>query len=109
MLIVSGLIATACSLGSAVDVIYLTDGSAALPDHPKIAPSQLIGVRAAEARGCGLAELGLAELRAFSPLVGTDVFKVLTLEGSLASRNHPGGTAPTQVRAAVKRARKFLN
>ncbi len=66
-------------------------------------------VRAAEARGCGLAELGLAELRAFSPLVGTDVFKVLTLEGSLASRNHPGGTAPTQVRAAVKRARKFLN
>jgi argininosuccinate lyase len=66
-------------------------------------------VRAAEARGCSLAELGLAELRAFSPLVGADVFKVLTLEGSLASRNHPGGTAPAQVRAAVKRARKFLN
>jgi len=66
-------------------------------------------VRAAEARGCDLPELGLAELRQFSPLVGEDVFKVLTLEGSLASRNLPGGTAPAQVRAAVKRARKTLN
>jgi len=65
-------------------------------------------VRAAEARGCDLPELGLAELRRFSPLVGTDVFKVLTLEGSLASRNHVGGTAPARVRAAVKRARKAL-
>jgi LmbE family N-acetylglucosaminyl deacetylase len=54
-----GLIATACSLGSAVDVIYLTDGSAALPDHPKITPNQLIGVRAAEARAA-LAVLGVA-------------------------------------------------
>lgn len=54
-----GLIATACSLGSAVNVIYLTNGGAALPDHPKIAPSQLIGVRAAEARAA-LAVLGVA-------------------------------------------------
>jgi LmbE family N-acetylglucosaminyl deacetylase len=45
-----GLITTACSLGAAVDVIYLTDGSAALPNHPKMAPSQLLVVRAAEAR-----------------------------------------------------------
>jgi len=65
-------------------------------------------VRAAEARGCDLAALGLAELRQFSPLVGADVFKVLTLEGSLASRDHVGGTAPRRVRAAVKRARKSL-
>ena len=65
-------------------------------------------VRAADARGCDLAALGLAELRQFSPLVGADVFKVLTLEGSLASRDHPGGTAPKRVRAAVKRARKSL-
>jgi argininosuccinate lyase len=66
-------------------------------------------VRAAEARGCDLAGLGLAELRQFSPLVGADIFKVLTLEGSLASRNHAGGTAPARVRAAVKRARKSLH
>jgi len=65
-------------------------------------------VRAAEARGCDLPGLGLAALRQFSPLVGSDVFKVLTLEGSLASRNHVGGTAPAQVRAAVKRARRTL-
>jgi argininosuccinate lyase len=65
-------------------------------------------VRAAEADGCDLASLGLAELRQFSPLVEADVFAVLTLEGSLASRNHIGGTAPVQVRAAVRRARKRL-
>jgi len=65
-------------------------------------------VRAADERGCDLAGLGLAELRRFSPLVGADVFKVLTLEGSLASRDHIGGTAPRRVRAAVKHARKHL-
>ena len=65
-------------------------------------------VRAADARGCDLAGLGLAELRRFSPLIGAEVFKVLTLEGSLASRDHVGGTAPRRVRAAVKQARKRL-
>jgi len=65
-------------------------------------------VRAAEARGCDLAALGLAELRQFSPLVGADVFKVLTLEGSLASRDHEGGTAPRRVRAAIRQARRRL-
>jgi len=33
---------------------------------------------------------------------------VLTLEGSVASRDHPGGTAPAQVRAAIARARDAL-
>jgi argininosuccinate lyase len=65
-------------------------------------------VRRAEARGCDLSALNLAELRQFSPLVGADVFKVLTLEGSLASRDHVGGTAPKRVRAAIRRARKSL-
>ncbi len=65
-------------------------------------------VRAAETRGCDLAELSLAELQAFSPLVDEDVFAVLTLEGSLAARNHIGGTAPEQVRAAVARARAAI-
>jgi argininosuccinate lyase len=65
-------------------------------------------VRAAEERGCDLAALGLAELRQFSPLIGGDVFKVLTLEGSLASRDHVGGTAPRRVRAAIKHARKSV-
>ncbi|HUW37932.1 MAG TPA: argininosuccinate lyase, partial [Rhodocyclaceae bacterium] len=65
-------------------------------------------VRAAEAKGCALAELPLAELAAYSPLIGADVFAVLTVEGSLAARNHIGGTAPEQVRAAIIRARKKL-
>jgi len=65
-------------------------------------------VRHAEAKGMDLAELPVAELRQFSPLVGDDVHGVLTLEGSVASRDHPGGTAPTQVRAAIAAARKTL-
>jgi argininosuccinate lyase len=65
-------------------------------------------VRHAEAKGCDLSALPLGDLQAFSPLVGPDVFAVLTLEGSLASRNHIGGTAPQQVRQAIGRARSFL-
>jgi len=65
-------------------------------------------VRHAEGKGCDLAELPLADLRAFSPLVNDDVFAVLALEGSVASRNHPGGTAPAQVRAAIALARTAL-
>jgi len=40
--------------------------------------------------------------------VEKDVYRVLTLEGSVASRSHIGGTAPGQVRAAIRRARKSL-
>jgi len=50
----------------------------------------------------------VAELRQFSPLVGDDVHEVLTLEGSVASRDHAGGTAPSQVRAAAAAARRTL-
>ena len=65
-------------------------------------------VRHADGKGCDLADLALAELREFSPLIGEDVYAVLTLEGSLASRNHIGGTAPEQVRRAIARARESL-
>jgi len=60
-------------------------------------------VRAAAGRGVDLADLSIDELRAFSALVGDDVKESLSLEGSVASRDHPGGTAPAQVRAAVAR------
>jgi argininosuccinate lyase len=63
-------------------------------------------VRAAEAQGCDLAALPLATLQRFSPEVRADVFEHLTLEGSVAARDHPGGTAPGRVRAAVARARR---
>ena len=65
-------------------------------------------VRHAEKLGCDLGELTLDDLRSFSDLVGDDVFDVLTLDGSLASRNHIGGTAPQQVREAINRARIAL-
>ena len=67
-----------------------------------------LATKECERRGCDLAELSLDELRQFSPLVGDDVFAVLTVEGSLAARNHFGGTAPVQVRAAIERARARL-
>lgn len=53
-----------------------------------------------------LSEMSLEELQQFSDHIEADVFEVLTLEGSVAARNHLGGTAPEQVRAAVKRARQ---
>ena len=65
-------------------------------------------VRQAESRGCDLADLSLAELQGFSAAIGPDVFAVLSLEGSIASRNHPGGTAPEQVRMAITAARRAL-
>jgi argininosuccinate lyase len=63
-------------------------------------------VRAAEKAGCDLAGLPLGTLRRFSKKIGKDVYKSLTLEGSVAARNHLGGTAPAQVRASVARQRK---
>ena len=72
-----------------------------------------LAVRICADRGCDLADLTLDEMRAELPnvahLIGDDVFSYLTLEGSVASRNHPGGTAPEQVLAAVKAARQALN
>ncbi|MCY4469680.1 MAG: argininosuccinate lyase [Thiotrichales bacterium] len=65
-------------------------------------------VRSAVDTGRDLSEMTLDELRSFSPVVENDVFEVLTLEGSVAARDHPGGTAPARVRAAVARARERL-
>jgi len=63
-------------------------------------------VREAEAAGCDLSGLPLAVLKRFSPAIGEDVLHSLSLEGSVAARDHAGGTAPAQVKAAVARARR---
>jgi argininosuccinate lyase len=55
-----------------------------------------------------LSDMTLQELQTFYSKIEDDVFDVLTLEGSVSSRNHIGGTAPEQVRAAVTRARALL-
>jgi len=57
---------------------------------------------------CDLASLPLATLKDFHQAIAEDVFDVLTLEGSVAARNHIGGTAPDQVREAIKTARATL-
>ncbi|MGO3743587.1 argininosuccinate lyase [Kerstersia sp.] len=62
-----------------------------------------LAVRACEERGCDLSDLTLEELRAFHPDIQDDVHHVLTLEGSVASRSHIGGTAPERVRIEAQR------
>ncbi|MBS0588228.1 MAG: argininosuccinate lyase [Proteobacteria bacterium] len=65
-------------------------------------------VQFAEQKNCDLSNLELSELQKFSAQIESDIFAVLTLEGSMQSRNHTGGTAPEQVQAAIEHARKWL-
>ncbi len=65
-------------------------------------------VRMAEVKGCELCELSLAEMQTHSTLVAEDIFNILSVQGSLASRQHTGGTAPEQVKIAIARARHSL-
>ncbi|MGO4852484.1 argininosuccinate lyase [Phaeovulum sp. W22_SRMD_FR3] len=60
-------------------------------------------VAAAEAKGCDLPELTLAEMQAVHPGITQAVFDVLGVHNSVASRQSYGGTAPEQVRAQVAR------
>ncbi|WPL17789.1 Argininosuccinate lyase 1 [Thiorhodovibrio winogradskyi] len=84
---------------------YLVRKGVAFRDaHEIVGRAVALGVK----RGCDLADMSLDELRGFSPAIGEDVFAILTLEGSVAARDHFGGTAPRQVRAAVARARQAL-
>jgi len=55
-----------------------------------------------------LSDLSLETLQQFAAEITDDVYAVLTLEGSLQSRNHIGGTAPAQVKAAIARAKKEM-
>ena len=61
------------------------------------------------ARRCARPPCRSPSCKSFAPQIAADVHDVLTLEGSVASRNHPGGTAPEQVRAAVAAARRALD
>ncbi len=57
-----------------------------------------LAVRTCEEQNCDLADLTLEQLQSFHPSIEDDIFGVLTLEGSVAARNHIGGTAPERVR-----------
>ena len=67
-----------------------------------------LAVRYAVDKKVDLSDLPLASLQQFSSSISDDVYAVLTLEGSLNSRNHIGGTAPVQVKAAIARMRATL-
>lgn len=62
-----------------------------------------LAVRECEQKGIDLADLSLAELKAFNSAIEEDIFQVLTLEGSVSARNHIGGTAPERVKAEAER------
>ncbi|WP_348827403.1 argininosuccinate lyase [Halomonas sp. RT37] len=84
---------------------YLVRTGVAFRDaHEIVGQSVAYGIES----GKDLSDMSLDELRQFSDVIGEDVFEVLTLEGSVAARNHIGGTAPDQVRAAAQRAREAL-
>jgi argininosuccinate lyase len=81
---------------------YLVRKGVAFRDaHEIVGKSVAYGIET----GKDLSEMTLAELQKFSNVIEKNVFKVLTLEGSVAARNHIGGTAPVQVKAAVARAK----
>lgn len=63
-------------------------------------------VKLAEENGCKLEEVPLAGMQAVEPGITADIFSVLSVENSVASRKSYGGTAPSEVRKAVLEARK---
>jgi len=84
---------------------YLVRKGVAFRDaHEIVGLSVAYGIKT----GKDLSDMTLEELQQFSDTIEQDVFEVLTLEGSVAARNHIGGTAPDQVRAAVIRGRDLL-
>ena len=84
---------------------YLVRGGLAFRDAHEVVGT---AVHLAESSGRELDALSLEELRGVSDRINEDVFEILTLEGSLHSRNHIGGTAPDQVLLAAAQARQVL-
>jgi argininosuccinate lyase len=98
----------AASLGhpTATDLAdYLVRKGVAFRDAHEIVGTA-VGV--VEGRGVDVSQLSLDELQALCVDIDDDVFSILTLDGSVAARDHLGGTAPDQVRAAALRARQAL-
>jgi argininosuccinate lyase len=84
---------------------YLVRKGIAFRDaHEIVGRAVLYGVNNAK----DLSEMTLQELQTFSTTIEEDIFQVLSLEGSIASRNHDGGTAPQQVRSAIAVVRERL-
>ena len=65
-------------------------------------------VAMAEKKGCDLPDLSLADMKSVHDAITGDVFNVLTVENSVASRTSYGGTAPQQVRVQIARWKEVL-
>ncbi len=59
-------------------------------------------------RNCGLKDLTLADYRKFSPLIGKDVYRALSVESSVGRRTSSGGTAPANIRKRLAALKKLL-
>ena len=66
----------------------------------------LVGM--AEAKGCDLPDLSIEEMREIHPGIEPEVYQVLGVDNSVASRASYGGTAPDQVRTQVRRWQESL-
>jgi len=85
---------------------YLVRNGVAFRDaHEVVGKAVRLGVE----QGKDLSELSFSELHSFSDAIKEDVFEVLTVEGSVAARDHLGGTAPNQVKQAISNLRAKLN
>ena len=98
--------ATRRGFATATDLAdYLVRKGVAFRDaHEIVGKAVRLGIET----GRDLAEMALAELQAFSPLIQDDVFAVLSLEGSVAARDVLGGTAPERVREAAALAQIWV-
>jgi argininosuccinate lyase len=65
-------------------------------------------VKAAEERGCDLADLPLDVLKSFDERIDVRLFDVLSVDASVRSRTSYGGTAPGQVREQIAAAKEAL-
>lgn len=84
---------------------YLVKKGLAFRDaHEVVGLAVAYGVK----NGQDLSEMPLEILQSFSADISEDVYQILTLEGSVAARNHLGGTAPEQVKKAVSDAKQNL-
>jgi argininosuccinate lyase len=65
-------------------------------------------VKLAETKGCALDALSLHDLKGVDPRITNDVYSVLSVDASVASRTSYGGTAPTEVRQRIAEAKIWL-
>ena len=84
---------------------YLVKKGLAFRDaHDVVGKAVSYGIK----EGKDLSEFSINELKNFNSLIEEDIFDVISLEGSINSRNHLGGTSPNQISIAIKAGRKSI-